>query len=687
MSNSQVKELSLTDIFVNLKEYYIIPPYQRNYAWGAKEIEQLIQDIIDQSRQGTASKNYYIGTLVTYQRSDSKFEVIDGQQRLTTLTLLIKALEQLSSSDKNQDSLTNARLILEFDSRKKSTEAIESIWRGNHDTGCSLGDGYNICKQLLSEKLEKLGKSDKQENDSTKNSNSIRVFTEFLLNNVKIIRVIVPKDTDLNHYFEIMNNRGEQLEKHEILKANFMSCLSEQDRITFAKIWDACANMDKYVQYGFNPTERYNIFSDSCDKFEADEFDDIKKNIVTINNGAEGNTLDSEKDLNYILNNKPNQVKIDNKEDSERFSSIIDFPNFLLHVLRIFVNTPNKFNNSSKKFKDIPLDDKRLLESFGTIFDKPEDQDLIKYFAYELLRCKFLFDKYIIKREISKGIAGWELQTLVRSTDNKKSIYYKNTFDNVTTNNVTTIQADIITLQAMFHVSTPSSNYKYWLDGALFHLMVQENNKIETNYYRDYLKKLARRFVYDRYLSSEPQEYYAIIYGENNMQIFNRSICEERLKYGEIRNNLVFNYLDYLLWFNQIDDIFPNDMDLEKRYSKENYEAAKKNFVFTFRSSVEHYYPQNPKEETVEKVIDTPHLHCFGNLCLVTHEQNSSLSNNDTNAKKGRYFAKHVSDKKPDSMKQYLMMSYREWNPDSITDHHVKMINILKTDAGIYLAE
>ena len=141
------------------------------------------------------------------------------------------------------------------------------------------------------------------------------------------------------------------------------------------------------------------------------------------------------------------------------------------------------------------------------------------------------------------------------------------------------------------------------------------------------------------------------------------------------------------MWFNQIDDIFPNDMDLEKRYSKENYEAAKKNFVFTFRSSVEHYYPQNPKEETVEKVIDTPHLHCFGNLCLVTHEQNSSLSNNDTNAKKGRYFAKHVSDKKPDSMKQYLMMSYREWNPDSITDHHVKMINILKTDAGIYLAE
>jgi len=673
MSNSQVKELSLTDIFVSPKEHYIIPPYQRNYAWGAKEIEQLIQDIIDQSRQGTASKNYYIGTLVTYQRSDAKFEVIDGQQRLTTLTLLIKALEQLSSSDKSQNLLKDTQLILEFDSRKKSMAAIESIWRGNHDTGCSLGDGYNICEQIL---LEKLGTSDKQENDSTKNSNSIRVFTEFLLNNVKIIRVIVPKDTDLNHYFEIMNNRGEQLEKHEILKAKFMSNLSDpKDKITFAKIWDACANMDKYIQYGFTPTERYNIFSDSCDKFEAAKFDDIKKNIVTINNGAEGNTLDSEKDLNYILNNKPNQVKIDNKEDSERFSSIIDFPNFLLHVLRIFVNTPNKFNNSSKKFKDIPLDDKRLLESFGTIFDKPEDQDLIKSFAYELLRCKFLFDKYIIKREISKGIAGWELQTLVRSTDNKKSIYYKKTFDNVTT-----IQADIITLQAMFHVSTPSSNYKYWLDGALFHLMVQENNKIETNYYRDYLKKLARRFVYARYLSSEPQEYYAIIYGENNMQLFNRSICEERLKYGEIRNNLVFNYLDYLLWSSSSNEIFPNN-GFEDGYSKESYKVARENFVFTFRSSVEHYYPQNPVDGI--KKLEDKDLHSFGNLCLVSSEQNSRLGN-VTPMAKSDYYKDKFKNKKLDSMKQYIMMLYSKWDETSIADHDRRMYNLLKNDFDLW---
>lgn len=669
MANNQkekVKELTLSDIFIHLKEYYTIPPYQRNYAWGAKEIEQLIQDVIDQSRLKT-NRNYYIGTLVTYYRVDGKFEVIDGQQRLTTLTLLIKALELLNSSNKNQNLLTDTQLILKFDSRKKSMAAIESIWRGNHDTGCSLGGGYNnICKYLR----EKLGTSGKQENDSTDNSNPIGDFTKFLLNNVKIIRVIVPQDTDLNHYFEIMNNRGEQLEKHEILKAKFMSRLSKpEDKITFAKIWDACANMDKYVQYGFKPTERNSIFSVSWDKFQVNGFEDIN---ITDGDNSFKDTDSCRISIENILKDRPNSTKINEKEDSERFSSIIDFPNFLLHILRVFVNTQDKFNNSSKEFKDILLDDKRLLNSFEVIFEKYEEQDLIKYFAYELLRGKFLFDKYIIKREISKGIAGWELQTLVGSTDKNKSIYYKNTFDDA---------KDVIMLQAMFHVSTPSSNYKYWLDGALFHLMRQANNETETTEYQEYLKTLASRFVYERYLSSEPKEYYTMIYNKpDDRQVSNDPINDGLLIYGEIRNNLVFNYIDYLLWSNQYNEIFPNDDVFEDEYSKKNYEVVRNSFVFTFRSSVEHYYPQNPVDGI--KKLDDKDLHSFGNLCLVSHEQNSRLGNVTPRAKSD-YYKDKFKNKKIDSMKQYLMMSYSKWDETSIADHDRKMYNLLKNDFEI----
>lgn len=72
---------------------YIIPIYQRNYAWGEAEITQLIQDIADYQKKDE-SKPYYIGTLVVYKRDDGIFEIIDGQQRFTTLVLLALLLKQ-----------------------------------------------------------------------------------------------------------------------------------------------------------------------------------------------------------------------------------------------------------------------------------------------------------------------------------------------------------------------------------------------------------------------------------------------------------------------------------------------------------------------------------------------------------------------------------------------------------------
>lgn len=67
---------------------YVIPRYQRAYAWEYDEIVQLIEDIYDAASDDS---NYYIGTLIVYKTKDDPetYEVIDGQQRLTTLYLLL----------------------------------------------------------------------------------------------------------------------------------------------------------------------------------------------------------------------------------------------------------------------------------------------------------------------------------------------------------------------------------------------------------------------------------------------------------------------------------------------------------------------------------------------------------------------------------------------------------------------
>ena len=99
---------------------YLVPMYQRNYAWGEGEINQLIQDVLDYQQQ-KPNQTYYIGTLVVFERPDGHFEVIDGQQRFTTLTLLAFALKRLSVSNKSVDMAWYSHPNLDFESRVKSS--------------------------------------------------------------------------------------------------------------------------------------------------------------------------------------------------------------------------------------------------------------------------------------------------------------------------------------------------------------------------------------------------------------------------------------------------------------------------------------------------------------------------------------------------------------------------------------
>lgn len=112
-------------------------------------------------------------------------------------------------------------------------------------------NGYRLIQKVLPQKLKDNGVSPQQ-------------FADYLFRYVQIMQVRVPADTDLNHYFEIMNNRGEQLEKHEVLKARMMEQLQgcEQSQNCLNAVWEACANMERYVQMGFTPDQRSSLFGE-----------------------------------------------------------------------------------------------------------------------------------------------------------------------------------------------------------------------------------------------------------------------------------------------------------------------------------------------------------------------------------------------------------------------------------------
>ena len=84
-----LEEVSIEELFDgNEQSTYEIPIYQRNYAWEKDEINALVQDVYDAYIKD-ATTPYYIGTLVSHHKGDRVYEIIDGQQRLTTLRLIL----------------------------------------------------------------------------------------------------------------------------------------------------------------------------------------------------------------------------------------------------------------------------------------------------------------------------------------------------------------------------------------------------------------------------------------------------------------------------------------------------------------------------------------------------------------------------------------------------------------------
>lgn len=629
---------------------YVIPMYQRNYAWEEGEIAQLIQDVID-SLVDNPDRDYYIGSLVVYRRGQGAatvFETIDGQQRLTTLSLLVAFLYKCRPEA--LDGLAGPSI--EFESRPHSARTLAAIAQAAHaqdpvehlasaDSNPEILNGYRLIQKLLPRKLRE------------EQHVELEAFLDFVLDRVQIMRVEVPADTDLNHYFEIMNNRGEQLEKHEVLKARMLKALealpdAETSKACLHQVWETCANMEKYVQMGFTPEQRDRVFGrHDWGTLQVTDFDALK---LALDDTREAQAPATRRSLSEILAgtaDPTNQPRPRTDEEApERFNSVITFPHFLLHVLRVETG------------QDIALDDKRLLSTFQThVLKADEPAQRVKRFIFSLLRCKFLYDQYIIKREFLNDKDGWSLKRLTCNTnaDERRRAQYVNSFGGE--EGSASINRRILMLLSAFHVSTPTLVYKHWLNAALHYLFSAQ--RIEADQYLGYLESLAKAFVFDRYLTAEPASYYDMIYVHGGQ-------CRTRpgalgadairlLSFDHIKNNLVFNYLDYLLWL-----------------SRRGNDRRVDDFEFTFRSSVEHYYPRNPQSGFARLETDT--LNSFGNLCLISHSKNSRLSNFTPEAK-SQYYRANVLD----SLKQYLMMQSTPWEADAIRLHEKAMLDVLES--------
>ena len=146
MINHDITQLTVKEFLSNGR--YVIPIYQRNYDWGEKETLQLIEDVADYAKEDS-DRNYYIGSAIVFVRSNNGqeyFETIDGQQRLTTLTILTTLLKRMSLADWYQQA------NLSYDHRKEADDAI-ALLRDNrfsdHPVAQNINDVYRIMDKNL----------------------------------------------------------------------------------------------------------------------------------------------------------------------------------------------------------------------------------------------------------------------------------------------------------------------------------------------------------------------------------------------------------------------------------------------------------------------------------------------------------------------------------------------------------
>lgn len=633
---------------------YIVPIYQRNYAWGKDEIDALVQDI-STAQQRNAEQNYYIGSLVVYKRHNGSYEAIDGQQRLTTLSILLAALNSSQS------------IKLSFEHRTESDAALARIRTANFkpEKNSSIERGFELMSTAL-----------KEHNGETEE------FKNFLMENVCIIRTEVPADTDLNHYFEIMNNRGEQLEKHEVLKSKMMALLPQEDRHAFAAVWDACSDMQRYAVMGIEASVRKKLFSKNWEIIKSWEyipqnFDQIRTAFTQAqadqhtnkdkDTADKSDTEDAKLTLSQLLARPQpvattqNQKDKDNETDS-RFESVIDFPNFLMHVYRIYGEADNKeAANKREILEEIQLDEKNLLDTFQP--SKPECQrplinnpDSVRKFLTVLLQCRLLFDRYVIKSDLQKEDGSWSL--LYAKPQDKSSMSYNNSFENEEDNKT------IIMLQAMFHVSQPSRIYKNWLY-AVLRALFRHQEKISAKPFENFLNKLSDKFYFGRY-GENPLDFLNLILGSHKTLTKSANWQQPENVFwnnGTGTPHFVFTRLEYALW----------------KHHKEFGIPLKKadEFYFAFRNSVEHFQPQTDLNQNEANPAGDA-LNHFGNLCLLSHSDNSKLSNSPPQAKK----ALMGRTGNIPSLKQFVMMQgitdeSQEWDEEKIAEHGKAMIELL----------
>ena len=236
----RAQESSLADLLCTGMEM-AMPPYQRSYSWEASEAQALLSDLHDASESGDS---HFIGAIVLVKEASGRYLIVDGQQRLTTLTILLSVL---------RDTETDAQRIEQIHSMiaDDQTENSGPKWRIslNHIDGPYLREAIQYRGAALKKDVEP-NDSESQRRMTRNLENFIktvrsmspeaqRELADTIKDRILLVKVIVEDWDGGYNVFRVLNTRGKAPNTHDIIKTDLLenANLTPEEADAYSREW------------------------------------------------------------------------------------------------------------------------------------------------------------------------------------------------------------------------------------------------------------------------------------------------------------------------------------------------------------------------------------------------------------------------------------------------------------------
>jgi uncharacterized protein with ParB-like and HNH nuclease domain len=242
----KASEKALVDVFCD-KYLFRIPPYQRPYAWTTQQVDELLDDLLTAAGNAPPETQspYFLGSIVLIKGPDSPLaDVIDGQQRLTTLTILFSVLRDLIVDDRKKKEIDD--LILQHGSSVRRTEDHYRVTLRPRDAEYFQ---KNIQNTGSTSNLPKHAETDSQRNiilNALFLRNSLAQLSSekqaslltFIVDRCFLVIVEASDAAAAYRIFKVMNARGLDLSPTDILKSDIIGALAVHEREPYTDKWE-----------------------------------------------------------------------------------------------------------------------------------------------------------------------------------------------------------------------------------------------------------------------------------------------------------------------------------------------------------------------------------------------------------------------------------------------------------------